>query len=162
MSTLPEGIVSALIQIVLALIASGVAVKLLTLRQDRRKIAGEASTQEANAASTLSGAALQMVEAAQRSAREAEGRATAANKTTDELRQDNEKLWKALNRARWEIHWLKAQEEVLVAALKRANIIVPEAPRPENGFPDFPPPDPKPKPGDDLPPSPEPYGGYNI
>lgn len=141
MSTLPEGVLSAAVQIVLALIASGVAVKLLTIRQDRRKIAGEASTQEANAASTLSGAALQMVEAAQKSARDAEGRASAAQTSSDECRKENERLWKELNKARWEIHWLKSQEQVMEAAMRQAGINLPSAPRPENGFPDFPPPE---------------------
>jgi hypothetical protein len=137
-----DTMLSALVQVAVALIASGLAVKLLTLRQDRRKIAGEATTHEANAASTLSGAALQMVEAAQKNAREADTRAVAANENADECRKENERLWRELNKARWEIHWMQAQEAVLVATLERAGITVPQAPRPENGFPDFPPPDP--------------------
>lgn len=138
---MPPGVLSAIVQVAVALIASGLAVKLLTIRQDRRKIAGEASTQEANAASTLSGAALQMVESAQKSARDADGRALAAGENADQCRKENERLWRELNKARWEIHWLKSQEEVLIAALRRASIVVPDAPRPENGFPDFPPPE---------------------
>lgn len=137
---MPAGATSALIQVVIALIASGVAVKLLTLRQDRRKIAGEASTSEANAASTLSGAALKMVEAAQRSAHDADGRATSANDNADTCRRENERLWRELNKARWEIHWERAQREVLEAALRRAGIVVHPAPMPDGGFPEFPPP----------------------
>ncbi len=141
MVEIPSGLLSAVVQIAIALIASGLAVKLLTIRQDRRKIAGEATAQEANAASTLSGAALQMVEAAQKSARDADNRANNANDNADEARRENERLWKELNKARWEIHWLKTQEEVLKAALRAANINVPDAPRPIGGFPDFPPPE---------------------
>lgn len=137
---LKPGFTSAILQVAIALIASGVAVKLLTVRQERRKIAGEASTNEANAASTLSGAALQMVEVAQRSARDAEARAQEATKAADETRHENERIWRELNKARWEIYWLRVQEETLEAALRRANINVPPAPKPE-GFPDYPPPD---------------------
>lgn len=134
-------VVSAAVQVLVALIASGLAVRLLTIRQDRRKIAGEASTNEANAASTLSGAALQMVEVAQRSAREAEMRSSQANDKADSTRRENERLWRELNKARWEIYWLRAQEEALEAALRRADIKIPPPPTPENGFPDYPPPD---------------------
>lgn len=136
-----SGLLSALTQLAIALIASGVAVKLLTLRQDRRRIAGEASTQEANAASTLSGAALQMVEAAQRAARDAEGRAETANKTAVEARTENDKLWVELNKARWDIHWLNVREKVLEAALMGANIHVPPAPERIGEVPPGPPPD---------------------
>ena len=138
--TIKSGVASALVQVAIALIASGVAVKLLTLRQDRRKIAGEASLGEANAASTLSGAALKMVEVAQASAREAEIRAQAAQTDASETRHENERIWRELNKARWEIYWLRVQEETLEAALRRAHINVPPAPKPE-GIPDYPPPD---------------------
>lgn len=138
---LPSGVISALVQVAVALIASGVAVKLLTLRQDRRKIAGEASTSEANAASTLSGAALQMVEAAQKAARESEARTVSANASSDDARKQNQQLWEELNKAKWENHWKDAQIQVMQEALKRANIILQPPPRPVNGFPDFPPPE---------------------
>lgn len=132
-------VLGAVIQVVLALIASGVAVKLLTLRQDRRKIAGEASTNEANAASMLSGAALQMVESAQQSARNAEARSTDAQRQADDARGDNEVLWDRLNEARWEIYYLKAREGVLEEALRRAGIEIPPAEVPRR-FPSTPPP----------------------
>lgn len=138
--TISSGMASAAVQVIIALVASGVAVKLLTLRQDRRKIAGDASTSEANAASTLSGAALQMVEVAQKSSREAEQRAQAAVTTSDETRRENERIWRELNKARWEIYWLRVREEVLESALRTARIVVPRVTRPE-GFPDYPPPD---------------------
>lgn len=115
---IPTGVFSALIQVAIALIASGLAVKLLTVRQDRRKIAGEASTQEANAASTLSGAALQMVEAAQSTAREAESRAKVAGENAAECRTENNRLWTELNKARWEI-------SILEAAMRAAGIVPP-------------------------------------
>lgn len=138
---LPTGVLSAVVQVVIALVASGLAVKLLTIRQDRRKIAGEATAQEANAASTLSGAALQMVEAAQKSAREADVRATAANENAEECRTENNKLWAELNKARWEIHWLNLRERVLEAALRQAGIVVPPAPERLGEIPTDPPPE---------------------
>lgn len=138
---LPTGVVSAVVQVIIALVASGLAVKLLTIRQDRRKIAGEASTNEANAASTLSGAALQMVEAAQNTARDAEKRATSANDNAEECRLENNRLWAELNKARWEIHWLNLRERVLEAALRAAGINVPPAPERLGDIPTDPPPD---------------------
>lgn len=138
---MPSGLLSALVQVAIALIASGVAVKLLTLRQDRRKIAGDASAQEANAASTLSGAALQMVEAAQKTARDAEQRATAAEARVEEVRNENARMWTELNKARWEIHWSQTREAVLEAALAQAGITVPPAPERIGDFPPYPPPD---------------------
>lgn len=134
-----QGTLGALVQIVVAVAASGVLVKVLTLRQDRRKIAGEASTSEANAASTLSGAALQMVQAAQRTAADADTRAVAANANSEKVRQQNETLWRELNRARWEIHWLKNDTAVMEEALRRAGVEVPHTERPVS-YPDLPPP----------------------
>lgn len=138
---MPEGLLSAIVQVLIALIASGVAVKLLTIRQERRKIAGDASTQEANAASTLSGAALQMVESAQKSAREADQRAHDAHQTAEDARAENNRLWTELNKARWRIHWLQVRERVLEAALVQAGIEMPPAPEIEPNIPAGPPPD---------------------
>lgn len=140
---------SVLIQLVLGVIASTFAVKLLTLRQDRRKIAGDASAQEANAASILSGTALQMVEAAQRSAHEAEQKADAAEKRLEEVRLDSDakiraaqeeasRMWHELQRAGWEIHWLQIRERLLEMALRSADIDIPAIPQSMlEAFPDW-------------------------
>lgn len=124
-------VLGALVQVAIALIASGLAVKLLTLRQDRRKIAGDASTQEANAASTLSGAALQMVESAQKSARESD---TKANEAKSEV----EKLWVELNRARWKVFYQQRHIDVLEQAMRDAGIAVPVAPLGQDVLEDMP------------------------
>lgn len=139
-----QNVLGAVIQVVLALIASGVAVKLLTLRQDRRKIEGEASTNEANAASTLSGAALQMVQAAQNSASAAEVRAVNAQTAAAAARSEADDLWKELNKARWKIYLMEMREDVLEGILGRAGIELPPRPAPPE-FPMFPPPDDMPR-----------------
>ena len=121
-------LLSALVQLLISLGGAGLVVQLLMLRQNRRKIAGEASTSEANAASTLSGAALQMVENAQVSAREADTRADKAYEEAQVQRAENERLWTELNKARWKIHHLEMREAILEGALKQANIDVPPPP----------------------------------
>lgn len=148
-SLLDSHTTSVLIQLVLGVIASTFAVKLLTLRQDRRKIAGDASAQEANAASILSGTALQMVEAAQRSAHEAEQKAIAAEARADQVKEEAEqkigaaqaeatRMWHELQRAGWEIHWLQIRERLLELALRGANIEIPEIPQSMlEAFPDW-------------------------
>ena len=140
-----DQVVSALIQLLLAIIASGILVKVLTIRQDRRKIAGDASTSEANAASTLSGAALKMVESAQKSAYDADMRAQHAEENAEECRKESERLWRELNRARWRIHFLEMREKSLEQALLDTGIEIPD--RPVYGvFDDHA----KPPPGDEL------------
>ena len=150
---MPSGFLGAMLQLALALVASGIMVKLLTLRQDRRKIAGEASSQEANAASVLTGASLQIVEATQRDALQARREATEAreeaaryrkeSEAKDERhRQEVEALERNLNRARWRIYNLEVKEKVLEAALRRAQIpMLPSAEIAEEMHDDFPPPD---------------------
>lgn len=118
---MPSSVWGAALQLLLALVASGVMLKLLTIRQDRRKIVGDATVQEANAASTLSGAALQMVERAEKTARDASSEAK-------DCRSQNERLWTELNKARWRIHFLEVRESVLESALRMAGIDVPSAP----------------------------------
>lgn len=136
---MPTGFWGAALQLAMALVASGVMVKLLTLRQDRRKIAGEASTQEANAASLLTGASLQMVEAAQKDSLQARKDAKDAHDETDKVKEANERLWVELNKTRWQVYNLRVREAVLEEALRRANIIIPPAPQ-EATHP-WPPPD---------------------
>jgi hypothetical protein len=105
-----EGLVSAAIQLALALGGSAVLVQLLTLRQNRRKIAGDASTAEANAASTLSGAALQLVESARQSARDARTEA-------DEARATAHRLHAEMDQMHLIIDALEQRERDLVAAI---------------------------------------------
>jgi hypothetical protein len=126
--------VSLAVQILVALIVSGTAFKLLTIRQERRKIGGEATAQEANAASVLTGASLQMVENAQRDAKDAKREAKAC-------KDSNENLWDALNRARWKIHYLEEREASLEAALRAAGIEVPVREEHDHPIPSYPPPD---------------------
>lgn len=128
-----------LVQIIVAVAASGVLYKIFFIRQDRRKIAGDASASEANAASTLSGAALLMVQAAQKTAKDAEDRANTANSTAEGAKMESNKLWAELNKARWQIHWLQVRENALENALRDANIPLPTTPSPEE-FPAYPPP----------------------
>jgi len=137
---IPDPVLSGIIQVVIALLASGLLIQVFLLRQNRRKIAGEATAQEANAASTLSGAALQMVESAQRTAHEAEKRAGHAADAAEKCREENNRLWQELNRARWEIHWLQIREKVLERALQQSNVIVPQSPERAGEVPDEPPP----------------------
>jgi hypothetical protein len=128
-----------IVQILVAVAASGVLYKIFFIRQDRRKIAGDASASEANAASTLSGAALLMVQAAQKTAKDAEDRANTANQTAETAKLEANKLWAELNKARWQIHWLQVRESTLENALRDANIPVPTTPSPDE-FPAYPPP----------------------
>lgn len=140
---MPDGFSGAVLQLLIALIASGVMVKLLTLRQDRRKIAGEATTHEANAAATLTGASLQMLQAAQQQAQGAQA-------DERDTRAENERLWAELNRTRWRVYSLQVREAVLEMALKRANIIIPPLEYQAESHTEFPPPDGLPDIGSDL------------
>lgn len=129
-----NGLLSAVIQLVLAIIASGFLIKVMTVRQDRRKIAGDASASEANAASVLTGASLQMVEVAQRDAHE-------SKRDAHEAREEVEKVWKELNRARWRIHHLEAREAVLESIIRQAGVVVPPRPAYMDEVHTFPPPE---------------------
>lgn len=129
-----EGAIAAVVQVAIALIASGLMVKMLTVRQDRRKIVGDANASEANAASTLSGAALQMVESANQTAREAEAKAS-------KCRNENARLWSSLNKTQWKVHYLEEREHQLEALLRERGIEVPDTGRREaHELPDTPPP----------------------
>lgn len=127
----PE-LVSGLIQLAISLGGAGLVVQLLLLRQNRRKIAGEASTNEANAASTLSGAALKMVENAQAAALKAEKERDAANAKlearTQEFEVEARRKDESMNRMRWRNHHLSMFVQVLSGALRAAQIAVPQEP----------------------------------
>lgn len=121
-------VLTSLIQLAISLGGAGLVVQLLLLRQNRRKIAGEASTSEANAASTLSGAALTMVENAQQDAREAKVSERDAHLENDKLRAENERLWSEVNGLRWHVHHKEMREAILVNALQQARLEVPPEP----------------------------------
>lgn len=127
-----EGMVSAIVQLVIALGGAGLLVQLLLLRQNRRKIAGEASTNEANAASTLSGAALKMVENAQANQREAEDRADRAEARLVERQAEfdarRERDAQELERRAWRIHHLEMRVAVIVHALRQLGVEPPPEP----------------------------------
>lgn len=134
-----KDLLSALIQLLISLGGAGFIVQVLLLRQNRRKIAGEATASEANAASTLSGAAMKMVENAQLKEREAEARADDLDKRRREdlaeyeARRDRD-AQELENRA-WRIHRLEMRVAVLANALRQTGVDIPPDPgfdRPNN------------------------------
>jgi hypothetical protein len=127
----PE-LVNALIQLVISLCGAGVLVQLLMLRQNRRKVAGDASASEANAASTLSGAAIKMVENAQAKELEANKRADAAHSQLvierEESDERRERDAHELETRAWRIHHLEMRAAILENALRQAGVEVPPEP----------------------------------
>lgn len=127
-----EGMLSALIQLGISLGGAGLLVQLLLLRQNRRKIAGEATATEANAASTLSGAALQMVENAQKKEREAESRVdilTERQAVKDREAEDRrESDARELEARAWRIHHLEMRKAILENALRQVQVEIPPEP----------------------------------
>lgn len=123
-----DTLVSGLIQLAISIGGAGLLVQLLMLRQNRRKIAGEATANEANAASTLSGAALKMVENAQQGQREAELRAERLEEKNSELDDRLEEARRAQERQRWRIHHLEMRTAVLENALKQTGVEIPPEP----------------------------------
>lgn len=119
---------SALLQLVVSLGGAGLLVQLLLLRANRRKIAGEATSSEANAASTLSGAALKMVESAQRSQHEAEKRADEADTRIASVRVETQVAWQEVTLLRRTIHGLEQYIDQLITALRRSGHEVPPMP----------------------------------
>lgn len=106
--------VALAVQILLAIITSGLLYKTLTLRQTKRRIVGEASVSEANAASILTGKALEMMSLSQNSQA-----ATTA---------ENQRLWTELNEVRWRMLRLERQKQILVSALEDAGQKLPDLP----------------------------------
>ena len=117
---------SWIIQLIISLGGAGLVVQLLLLRQNRRKIAGDASASEANAASTLSGAAMKMVENAQAKEREAEERSEVLNRRLDEAQERRELDVRELQDRAWRIHHLELRQAVLENALRQVGIEIPE------------------------------------
>lgn len=114
-------VTTAIIQLLISLGGAGLVVQLLLLRQNRRKIAGDASASEANAASTLSGAAMKMVENAQLKEREAETRA-------DELQNRLDSCSRELESRGWKLHYLEMWASGLEGLLRANNIAIPPRP----------------------------------
>jgi hypothetical protein len=127
-----KDMINALIQLAISLGGAGLLVQLLMLRQNRRKVAGDASASEANAASTLSGAAIKMVENAQAKELQANARADKAHETLEQERKDSDERRERdaleLERRAWRIHHLEMRQAVLIGALRQAHIDVPPEP----------------------------------
>lgn len=127
-----KDLLNALVQLAISLGGAGLLVQLLLLRANRRKIAGEATSNEANAASTLSGAALKMVENAQQKEREAEARAHAAQASREALQREYDarraRDGQTIEDQAWALHHKAMREQVLIAALEQAGIVVPPEP----------------------------------
>lgn len=132
-------LLSGLIQLAVSLGGAGLLVQLLLLRANRRKIAGDASSSEANAASTLSGAALKMVENAQKAQVDAETKSLVKDEQIAALRKENEEQWNEINRARWKTHHAEMRTAILEQALAERGVSIP-APPPPTEHPLYPPP----------------------
>ena len=106
---------TALLAIAVAAVTSGLVLGLLRIGPDRRKIGSEANLSDANAASLLTGSALEMVESAQREA-------TAARSEAHAARQSADRAWRRVR--------------VLERAMSDAHVPVPpdDAPDPTNGI----------------------------
>ena len=145
-----QELVGALVQLAISLGGSALLVKLLTLRQDRRKIAGDASQGEANAAATLSGAALQIVQDAESRAREANAGRIRAEDLLREVREENRvawnDLWETTTALQWEAHDARERTEVLEAELRRHGIAPPPPAPASRGKQNTAPPDARPLP----------------
>ncbi len=109
---------SATVQLLVSAGFAALVVQLLLVRQTRRKIDGEATENEANAASTLSGAALNMVERSQQEASSAKEEAVAS-------REEQNRLWGLLNVERWERNQDRIRIQILESALRQAQIEIP-------------------------------------
>lgn len=130
-----KDVVTAIVQLLISLGGAGLFVQLLLLRQNRRKIAGDASMGEANAASTLSGAAMKMVENAQSKEREAEARSEVLEVKIDkerkayEARRDVDSA--TIEELRWDKHGLQMRVAILEGALRSMGVEPPETGLPQ-------------------------------
>lgn len=132
-----SGFFTALVQLAVSAGFAGLVVQLLLIRQNRRKIEGEASTSEANAASVLSGTALKFVEQANADTAKARADAASARSDADKARDEQTRYFEALQVSRWETQHLKMRIEVLEAALRSADIHVPDEPKELSDRPPF-------------------------
>lgn len=127
-----EHLLNALIQLGISLAGAGFLVQLLMLRQNRRKVAGDASASEANAASTLSGAAIKMVENAQAKEVEASQRADRLEDRLTQVRAESDARREAdaqeLEDRAWTIHHLQMRNAILENALRQVGVDIPPEP----------------------------------
>lgn len=123
-----DTLVSGLIQLGISLGGAGLVVQLLLLRQNRRKIAGDASSSEANAASTLSGAAIKMVENAQAQQKKAEDERDRLQTRLDEANVLNDRQNEESNRMRWRLHHRDMYVAILQAGFRGMGAVPPDEP----------------------------------
>lgn len=127
-----KDLINALVQLAISLGGAGLLVQLLMLRQNRRKVAGDASSSEANAASTLSGAAIKMVENAQAKELLAASQRDRAHEQLEQERKDSdarrERDAAELEVRAWRIHHLEIRNATLKGALLAHQIPVPPEP----------------------------------
>lgn len=95
-----------LVNAVVATVAGGGIVGLVTLRQQRRKLGADADVGIATAAETLTGSALAMVQQAASNARVAENKA-------DQAESDAQEAWRVANLAQLRlsrlVRWIRTQ-----------------------------------------------------
>lgn len=124
-----SGFLTAVVQLLVSAGFAGFVVQLLLIRQNRRKIEGEASTSEANAASTLSGTALKFVEQANSDTIEAKKETAEAKREASEARDETRRYFEAMTRSEWEKQNLRMHVQVLKNALRSAGVTeIPEIP----------------------------------
>lgn len=106
---------TTILSLAVAAVTSGLVLGLLRIGPDRRKIGAEANLSDANAASLLTGSALEMVTNAQHDA-------SAARTEASEARQSANRAWHRVH--------------VLEDAMRSAGVPVPrdDAPDPTNGI----------------------------
>ena len=95
-----------LVNTIVAVVAGGGFVGLITLRQQRRKLGADAAVGEATAAETLTGVALQMVQSAQRRAERAETKADKAETDALEAQRMATVAQQRLSRL---VQWMRTQ-----------------------------------------------------
>lgn len=135
-----DQIVSSVLSLFVSLGGAAGLVRILTLRQDRRKVAGDASMAEANAGVALSGAAMAMLENEQQQRREADARAAQAELERQQTRNENSRVWAELTATQWKALHLERREAQLEQFIVE-NGLVPPAREGEHGTPvDTPPP----------------------
>lgn len=127
-----DQLVTIAVQLLITAAGGGILVKLLTLRQDRRRIVGDATKAEANAATTLTGGALELVESVRQDVRDArtELRATKAESETlrgecGQLRQQLFEARRDADELRLRIRSLESREEDLERILVDAGLPIP-------------------------------------
>lgn len=115
------GLYLALGEVVMAVASAILSVNVLHRRQTRRKLEADATATDATAASTLSGAAIRMVESYQAKEHHAEER-------VHTLQEQHDRDLKRMQDLEWRLYHLTVWTTALVAALEEAGIVVPAQP----------------------------------